>query len=219
MNTRWHFFAMAGVLTLSEMVGCSRDVVECGDRQSTTMPIDPTLLAFLSRARVAHHMADLKEDADPAGAVAALSAVVDGPVPRHDGIAPAEAREVYADTQARLAELESRLLRFETALRRIDSALLWVPETSYFRGHLFEARGIVEQRRAEDLSKANRTTESAAAKQLAIAAFETAMQIQADVIRQTLAESTDKHSSMTGPSGGSSLHLRPEKSTKQGTHL
>lgn len=164
---------------------CSRTTSVCNDGESTESPVDPTLLAFLSRARAAHHMADLREDDDAAGAIAALSAVVDGPIPDHKGVTPAEAREVLADTQARLADLESRLFRFDSALRRIGLALGWVPDIGYFRGHLFETRGLVEQRYAEQLAKSEHPAESAAAKARALAAFETAMQIQAEVIRQT----------------------------------
>jgi hypothetical protein len=220
MTNRWHLAVLLGVLALSSPIvsACSRAQQVCSDRDSGDTPIDPTLLAFLSRARAAHHVADLQEDADTAAAVAALLAVVDGPIPGQKGTAPAEAREVIADTQARISDLESRLQRFDNALQRIESALGWVPETSYFRGHLFETRGIVEQRQAEEFAKSNRPLESAAAKARALIAFETAMQVQADVIRQTPADSANTASTVVGIPSHSSVPRPSEPRTTQGTH-
>jgi len=100
-----------------------------------------------------------------------------------------KAREVIADTQARIADLQSRLMQFDAALRRIDAALGWMPEVSYFRGHLFETRGLVEQRLSSELAKRGDTAEAQAAKSRALVAFETAMQIQADVIPTDTARS------------------------------
>jgi tetratricopeptide (TPR) repeat protein len=101
-----------------------------------------------------------------------------------------EAREVMADTQARIADIQSRVAEFDAALARLEKALNWVNEVSYFRGHLFETRGLVEQRRAEALAKQGLNAEAQAAKTRALSAFETAMQIQAEVIRQTPPEAS-----------------------------
>lgn len=183
-------FATCLGLIVVMVPACSRPEPPCTGSETGANPVDPPLLAFLSRARSAHHIADVSEESDAAAAIRALVSVVDGPVPVRDGSPPAEAREVMADTQARIAELESRLLRFDSATRRIDLALQWVPEVSYFRGHLFETRGIVEQRQAQDHEKSGRAAEAAAANGRALAAFESAMQIQAEVIRQTPTEPT-----------------------------
>lgn len=192
MTLRRQIVTLVGMLALALALtpACTRTQRECPDAETGEPPIDPTLLAFLSRARAAHHIADLKEDSDSTGAIAALAAVVDGPVPGRADRAPAEAREVMADTQARIADIQSRLFRFDDALRRIESALGWVPETSYFRGHLFETRGLVEQRQADEFAKSNRPNEALAAKVRALTAFETAMQIQANVIRKTPLDSS-----------------------------
>ncbi len=218
MTSRGHFAFLVGFLTMtgSYVPACSRTQQACSDEEAGDSPIDPTLLAFLSRARAAHHLADLKEDTDTADAIRPLVSVVEGPVPGRVGAAPAEAREVVADTQARIADLESRLLRFENALGRISAALVWVPETSYFRGHLFETRGLVEQRQAEEHAKWGRTAESAAAKVRALAAFETAMQIQADVIRQTPPDSSSKPSPGMAPRSHPSVPTSFESTTTEG---
>ncbi len=127
--------------------------------------IDPTLLAFLSRARAAHHRADLLEADDQLEPAAReLSAIVDGPLPR-GGPSLAEVREVLADTLARRAELSSRLGRHDAAAADVDRGLSLAAEVSYFRGHLYEVRGLVEERRAAHLrAEAERLLERADAR-------------------------------------------------------
>lgn len=171
------------LVLLASATSCSSEPRNCPSVIEQGTPIDATLMAFLSRARVAHHLADLKEDAEPAQAINALLSLVSGPIPQTLGTTPTEAREVLADTQARLADLLSREKQYRGALDRIATALELVPEPSYFRGHLFETRGLVEQRQAHDLMARGETGPSEAAKVRAIRAFETAMQIQAGVIR------------------------------------
>jgi len=127
--------------------------------------IDPSLLAFLSRARAAHHRADLLEaDERLEPAVRELSAIVDGPLPR-GGPALAEVREVLADTLARRAELSSRLGQHDAATADVDRGLTLAAEVSYFRGHLYEVRGLIEERRAAYLrAEAERLLERADAR-------------------------------------------------------
>jgi hypothetical protein len=91
--------------------------------------------------------------------------------------------EVLADTAARVADLESRLERFDSASRTLRDALLWVPDVSYFRGHLYEVSGIVEERRAHALERQNDAQEAQAARSRAMVAFEESMKIHAEVIR------------------------------------
>lgn len=157
-------------------------------------PVDATLLAFLSSARAAHHIADEKEEAgDLPAAIAVLRKVVTGPVPGGTTPRP-EAGEVLADTRARLADLESRTGQFDAADQDVTGGLALAKTTSYFRGHLFEVRGLVDQRRAAALAKAvdagqadaGDAAEIAAAKQRAIEAFEEAMKIQNEVIRKSV---------------------------------
>lgn len=175
-------------LALAWMVivaACTNDSRRCPPTADPGNPVDATLMAFLSRARAAHHLADLQEDTEPGRAVETLSALVDGPLPQLSGSTPSEVREVLADTQARVAELLSRDKLFEAALRRVTTALELVPEVGYFRGHLFETRGLVEQRLAKELDAQSEPKLAESARVRALQAFETAMQIQAEVIRST----------------------------------
>jgi tetratricopeptide (TPR) repeat protein len=147
-------------------------------------PVDPVLLAFLSRARSAHHRADgFEEQNDLEAAVGALGEVIEGPVPA--GPYP-ETREVAADTRARLADLRSRMGRFDEATRDLQAGLSLATERTYFRGHLFEVRGLVEERRSKALAEAGNESEAEAARKRALDAFEQAMDIQAEVIRDAL---------------------------------
>ncbi|HEY6561639.1 MAG TPA: hypothetical protein VI072_30420 [Polyangiaceae bacterium] len=148
--------------------------------------VDPALLAFLSRARAAHHMADRHEEAaELPAAIAALGKLLAGPTPGGDAPLP-EVREVLADTHARLADLESQLGQYEAAERHVTLGLKGATEPSYFQGHLFEVRGLLEERRAKFLRERGRPEDADRASRAAIAAFEQAMQIQARVIERTL---------------------------------
>ena len=150
-------------------------------------PVSPALLAFLSRARSGHHAADQLEQDRPEQAIAKLQAIVDGPIP--GGNTPlVEAREVLADTRARLADLKSQAGSFADALADINAGLEQAKETSYFRGHLFEVRGLVEERQSKQHSEQGDATGAAAAKQRALTAFEASMDIQERVIEQNLPE-------------------------------
>jgi hypothetical protein len=171
------------LILLACAASCSNASRNCQSVDDRGTPVDTRLMAFLSRARAAHHLADLKEDAEPAQAVNALLSVLDGPLPQTLGTTPTEVREVMADTQARIAELLSREKHFSQALDRITAALELVPETNYFRGHLFETRGLVEQRQADELRAHGNLGEAEVATARALQAFEMAMHIQAAVIR------------------------------------
>jgi tetratricopeptide (TPR) repeat protein len=139
-------------------------------------------MSFISSARSAHHLADGREEkGDLPGAEAALVALLDGPLPpKRD--AP-EVREVLADTRSRLADFKSRRGDFDAALGDVEKGLGLVPEQSYFRGHLFETRGLVEERRTKALAAAGDQTGAEKAKERALAAFEEAMRIQQGVIK------------------------------------
>ena len=143
----------------SVVAGCSRQSAsdqpppECVSPADSATPVDPALLAFLSRARAAHHRADLLEEKgkiEPA--VAELRKVINGPVPRAQ-TPYVEVGEVMADTRARIADLLSQLDQFEDAMHEVEAGLGLAKQQSYFRGHLFEVRGLVEERRAKALTK------------------------------------------------------------------
>jgi hypothetical protein len=145
-------------------------------------PVDPLLLAFLSRARAAHHVADNQESGgDLAASLAPLSSLVEGPLPKTAGQLGPEVREVLADTRARMADLRSRLGAFEQALADVHAGLEQVPEASYFRGHLLETEGLVEERHAKAL-EATDPAAAAATRKRAIELLEQAMAVQSRVI-------------------------------------
>lgn len=147
-------------------------------------PVDPILLAFLSRARSAHHLADDREaDGDLTASATPLEQLVAGPLPRVGSaeLAP-EVREVLADTFARLADLHSRQGAFERALEDVQRGLAHVREPNYFRGHLLETEGLVEERHAKALEKSGDQTGAVATRKRAIELLERAMEVQSGVI-------------------------------------
>ena len=193
-------------LSLS-LAACSRHeepAQRCPPADAGT-PIDPVLLAFLSRARAAHHVADNQESSgDLAAAVQPLQALVAGPLPRTSAadLAP-EVREVLADTRARLADLRSRQGAFEVALRDARAGLEMARDPNYFRGHLLETEGLVEERHAKALD----TTDPAAAvatRKRAIGLLEQAMTVQSGVIEAAPAASVS-----TGTPAASAIPATP----------
>lgn len=169
---------------LAVIPGCrKREAPEHCPEVQTGTPVEPALLAFLSRARAAHHKADVPEQrGDLKGAVRELEALLAGPLLPGN---PVEAREVLADTRARLADLRSRDGDFDRAEADVAAGLTLVPEPSYFRGHLLEVRGLSEERRSKALASAGDAQRAEAAKTRALAAFQEAMEIQAAVIERT----------------------------------
>jgi tetratricopeptide (TPR) repeat protein len=148
--------------------------------------VDPTLLAFLSKARAAHHEADLAEAGeDRPRAIRVLSQLVTGGRP--GGAAPSpEVAEVIADTRARLADLRSASGAFDEANRDVEEGLGLAREPTHFRGRLFEVRGVVEERRSKALAEKGDAAGAAKARQEALSAFEKAIEIQDDVIARAL---------------------------------
>jgi hypothetical protein len=171
-----------GLLLLAVLAlgGCSRREPSdnCGASERV---VDPVLLAFLSQARSAHHLADQEEArGDVAAALRALQALTASQRP--PGAAP-EVSEVLADTRARIADLLSRSGRFDLADAEIAEGLNDAKAPSYFRGHLFEVRGLVEERRAQALRGKARGQEADQARDRSLSAYEEAVKIQAEVIR------------------------------------
>jgi hypothetical protein len=181
------------------LLACSRPELAAPERcaeQDAGTPVDPLLLAFLSRARSAHHVADnLETNGDLSGAAASLAGLVAGPFPHKSGteLAP-EVREVLADTLARLADFHSRLGAFDQALTDVRAGLENAGGPNYFQGHLLETQGLVEERRAKSLD-ASDPKAAAAARQRAIGLLEAAMAVQSNVIER----GTEKPSSTGNP--------------------
>jgi tetratricopeptide (TPR) repeat protein len=149
-------------------------------------PVDPPLLAFLSKARSLHHQADVAEaEREPARALAALERIVAEPPPTTLAGRP-EVDEVLADAFARLAELRAGQGDYERAAVEVERGLGRAREPTYFRGHLFEVRGLVEERRADALAREGNADEARRARRRAIEASEEAVRIQDEVIRRAV---------------------------------
>lgn len=181
--------AIAGLFTVMFLLmSCTREPVQCAGSDNTAAVVDPALLAFLSRARSAHHMADTQESEHPEQAIQTLLAVLRGPVPGNEQHRPPEIREVLADTATRVADLQSLAQQFDAAERWLEQAKPWVPEMSYFRGHLFEVQGLVHERRAAWYESQGQSPLAAQARKNALTAFEESMNIQEQVIRSSSAD-------------------------------
>jgi hypothetical protein len=170
-------------IALAIAIGCrGRD----GGEQDTTPVVDMELMAFLSEARAFHHQANLKDEAnDLPGATAAMQRLVAARRP-HEGKTTPEVEEVLADAYARLAELQLRQNALDPAADAIKSGLTHAPEPTYFRGHLIEVQGLVEEARAVGLADAGKTEEAARAREKAIQLLEEVVRIQDQVIQRSL---------------------------------
>lgn len=151
-------------------------------------PVDMEMMAFLSEAHALHHQANLKEDSgDLAGAVAAMERLVSAARPHPERKAPSpEIEEVLADAYARLAELRLKRGELEPAALAVKNGLDHVAEPTYFRGHLVEVQGLVEEARAAQLADAGNATEAARAREHAIQLLEEVVKIQDQVIQRSL---------------------------------
>lgn len=186
-RARWTLAAVASasVIAALSLVQCARtaSAEATADCTCAGAPVvDATLLAFLSKARAAHHRADLtQEDGDLDLAIAALRPVVSEPHP-----AAPEAVEVVADTFARLADLESDLGEIDPAMRDVDAGLALATAPTHFRGHLLEIKGVVLERKYRVLDATGETSEAAKAKGEALDAFKSAIEVQDQVINDAL---------------------------------
>ncbi|MCU0681046.1 MAG: tetratricopeptide repeat protein [Polyangiaceae bacterium] len=158
----------------------------CPSEASSAAAIDPPLLAFLSKARSLHHQADVAEaEQDAPRAVGALERIVAEPPPKPLAGRP-EVEEVLSDAFARLAELRTGQGDFGRASADIERGLTHATEPSYFRGHLFEVRGLVEERHADALAREGKGDDAKQARRRAIEASEEAVRIQDEVIRRAV---------------------------------
>jgi len=172
-------FALAAVGCRSE--GSSAG---CPSAEPAAPLVDEGLLAFLSAARALHHEADIRQSSgDAAGAVASLERLVALPAPT-----AVEVDEVIADARARLAELRLEKGDVDGAYRDVQAGLQRVKGPTYFRGHLLEVEGLIEEARAVALGDAGRGEEAARAKVRAVTLLEEAVQVQERVIDRALAD-------------------------------
>jgi hypothetical protein len=178
-------------LGLVGLTGCAKSDPAAARRDDCTCAgspvVDAALLAFLSKARSAHHEADLAEgQGDRARAVAALDKLALGPRPAAAGGLPPEAAEVLADTFARLADLRSQSGDHAGGLRNLETGLSLAERPTHFRGHLFEMKGVILERLAKEQDAAHEATPAKLTKARAMDAFETAIKIQDQVIDEAL---------------------------------
>jgi hypothetical protein len=156
----------------------------CPGVESSSPPIDPPVMAFLSAARALHHEADIREaEGDVPGAIAALERLVAMSAPR-----AVEVDEVLADARARLAELRLERGDVDGAQRDVEQGLRHVQGPTYFRGHLLEVEGRVEERRAAALGDAGHAAEATKARAHAVSLLEEAVRVQEQVIERALAD-------------------------------
>lgn len=163
----------------------------CSQRSDTpcvceaTPVVDTALMAFLSKAKAAHHQADLLEQS---GQVDAAIEVLDKVTSFTQMSDRAEVREVLADTLARLSDLRGQRGQWEESEADIRKGLELAPSGSYFEGHLYEMRGVNEERRAKAQAEQGDAEGAQTARRRAIEAFERAIQIQDSVIRRELSD-------------------------------
>jgi hypothetical protein len=185
---RWLTSIAALVLLALASAGCSgRDRGETAGASSVMAPpVDTRLMAYLSKARSVHHLADMREeDGDLRGAVSELDKLMTTPLPA--GAQPMqEALEVLADTYARTAELRGQLGEFDAAERDLQQGLQRAPKVSFFEGHLYEVRGVIEQKRAKALADKGDKDGSEKQRRKAFEDFDQASRIQDKVIEHLL---------------------------------
>ncbi len=178
-------------LGLSALAGCARATPEASNRspaceEADAKVVDQLLLAWLSKARTLHHLADLAEEEGSLDkAIDALEQLVHGTMPPGE---PAEAAEVMADTYARLAELRARRGEFDRADQDVASGLKFAPAPTYFRGHLLEVRGLIHEKESKELEKSGKSAEAKRAREKAVTSSLEAVRIQNEVIKSTLGD-------------------------------
>jgi hypothetical protein len=99
-----------------------------------------------------------------------------------------EVDEVVADARARLAELRLGQGDVDGADRDVHAGLERVKGPTYFRGHLLEVAGLLEEARAGALADAGKSEEAARARARAVDLLEEAVRVQERVIDRALAE-------------------------------
>jgi hypothetical protein len=182
--------AFSCVLALFGAGACSRSrgAVSMENREDGSTPIDTEVMAYLSLARALHHQANLSEDSrDLAGAMTPLEQLVREAKP-HEGTRVPEVEEVLADTYARLAELRLRTGDLSSAERDVKEGLSHSPEPTYFRGHLLEVQGIIDEARASSLADAGQVAAADLARARAREHLKEAVSVQEEVLARATAD-------------------------------
>ncbi len=159
--------------------GCDRS--RDSDAGVAVVAVDTELAAFLSAARALHHEANVHEQGDDLRAAAmAVSRVPQLSRPRKG---QPEVDEVLADAYARLADVRLRLGDIDGAASAAAEGLGYAAQPTYFRGHLLEVQGTIEETRASRLADGGARDQANAARKAAIVAFEQAVLVQEQVIK------------------------------------
>ena len=82
--------------------------------------------------------------------------------------------------------LQSARGEYDAAFAHVRSGLGLATDATYFRGHLFEVRGLVEERRAKSFEERGEIDRAREARKSAIEAFDEAVRIQDQVIMNAL---------------------------------
>jgi hypothetical protein len=168
------------------VVACDRPDASRAAAADAGAPFDVETMAFLSEARALHHEANVAEDnGDLRSAIAAVDRIAHAKRPHADRAAP-EIDEVLADAYARLAELDLRTGDSDGASRAANEGLAHARATTYFRGHLLEVEGVVEESRAASLADAGDGAGAARARSNAMRLLEEAVSVQERVIEAAL---------------------------------
>ena len=167
------------------LVACSKAPVSSEPREDGGLPLDTEVMAYLSEARALHHQANLREDArDLPGAIAPLERLAKARRP-HKGATIPEVEEVLADTLAREAELRLRSGDIAGAETDVRAGLTHAPDPTYFRGHLLEISGVIDETVASTLADAGKTAEAEQARTRARDTLNQAVSIQEQVLAHT----------------------------------
>ena len=181
-------FVFLGVLLSAAVLHCGKKSdagVATGDDAGT--PVDMDVMAFLSEARALHHETNVHEDSgDVKAATGSLDRLVHAKKP-HEGTKVPEVEEVLADTYARLADLRLRTGDVDGASRAVREGMTHAPDPTYFRGHLLEVDGIVEEARGANLADAGKREEAQKARANAIERLREAVDVQEKVVTSSLA--------------------------------
>lgn len=167
------------------LFACGRtDGGSAPDQAPSAQAVDTSVMAYLSMARARHHEANVQESqGDVAGAIAALSQLAQAPLP-HPGTTIPEVDEVLADTYARMAELELTRDGLDAAAHDVTEGLAHAKNPTFFRGHLLEVQGIIEEARGNRLADAGHADEAAQARKHAVELLREAIGIQESVVQQ-----------------------------------
>ena len=164
--------------------------VACQEMKSTSGApetddaVDTELVSYLSRARALHHEANLKEElGDHEGAIAAMTRLTAQPFSR---AGTPEVEEVLADAFARRAELELSVDKLDDAQKSADQGLTHAKDPTYFRGHLVEVTGLLDESRGKALADAGHAGEAKIAREKALRELEEAIAIQDQVLKGIL---------------------------------